>query len=483
MKRARIPVIFIILFLVVLRFFHLDADFPHNYTQYGVLYTDEGAYLNAATAHVLTGHWYVEGDFNTAVNLPIFPLFQLLSFKAFGLSLTSARLTVLFFFILLLIALYSLVKAYSNVTVALLSLLLISVNFNVFAFSRLAIMEIPMTFFVILSFLLASNRSIKRQGIFIILSGLVFVVAVLTKTSAIFALPILIYIIFKKQKPIPDKVTYCALLCSVVAAGFIVYYFILVKPYLLDYQFYHTTNLYTRTHTGPLLLARGIAKAAFYGKHMGIIIYAAGMVYSVFFFFTVKEFRRHSLIWISLLWISVYMVMIGSQSYSPPRYYTPLVIPLSISVALMIHHFLKTRIKSVQAILFIAAILISVAGNTAMVFRYILSPEYSWMAMADDIKNQIESDECANPVLLGHFSNSISLTTGIFSINDHKGTSDLRDRIEKYAPNYYVCLGPVKDDVRPVIEEYYDIERVSQYDVFNNYYTGEPVALYRLSEK
>src|SRR5215472_10011067 len=86
-------VTFFVLMIVVngLRFVHLDADFPPGVTTSRALYTDEGLYsLNAIRAS--TGRsWYVPGELNTSINLPVGPILQLGVFRISGRSLIVAR--------------------------------------------------------------------------------------------------------------------------------------------------------------------------------------------------------------------------------------------------------------------------------------------------------------------------------------------------------------------------------------------------------
>src|ERR1700761_3084068 len=71
---------------------HLNADFPnHSPWMDWAKYTDEGWYGDAAIRYFLRGNWYVAGDFNPAVALPVWPLIEGVFFSLFGVSLTVAR--------------------------------------------------------------------------------------------------------------------------------------------------------------------------------------------------------------------------------------------------------------------------------------------------------------------------------------------------------------------------------------------------------
>lgn len=473
-------VIIVIAFFVLFRFLHLEADFPHHYTNYGVLYTDEGWYSKAATSFILTGDWYVEGDFNPAVILPIFPVFQFFSFKLFGIDLSSARMTNLIFLIFLLIGLYYLIKLYTKPRVALIALLILSLNFLFFVYSRLALLELPTTFFVILSILLISNPSKKLQTVTIVLAGIVYFLALFTKTTAIFALPILFYVIWNKRLSIHQKAIQVALFCIAFGVFTSIYYFMVIRAYWPDYLVFNSLNLSARFQTNPLLMFKGLARAVFYAKSADIILYPSALFYLTWLLVWEKQFRQHALLKISLIWMVAYLLMIGLFNYVPPRYYLPLVVPISVILAIAVDHLLSAGRRPILGAILVTAVAISLAMNSFRIIHYIQAPEYSWMAMVEDLQDQIASDGYKNPVLLGHFSNSITLATGISSINDRVGTENLDFKINRYNPNYYVCLGDIDSEILRVLSEYYHTEKMTEYNVYDNYYTGEPVVMYRL---
>src|SRR5277367_4954838 len=79
--------------LLAVHFLHPGADFP-NFSPWMdyAKYTDEGWYGNAAVAYFVRGSWYVPGDFNPAVALPVWPFLEWVLFHFTGVSLAAARL-------------------------------------------------------------------------------------------------------------------------------------------------------------------------------------------------------------------------------------------------------------------------------------------------------------------------------------------------------------------------------------------------------
>ena len=74
--------------LFAAHFLHLRADFP-NFSPWMdyAKYTDEGWYGSAAVAYFIRGGWYVPGDFNPAVALPVWPFLEWILFHFTGVSL------------------------------------------------------------------------------------------------------------------------------------------------------------------------------------------------------------------------------------------------------------------------------------------------------------------------------------------------------------------------------------------------------------
>ena len=72
---------------------HLRADFPNGspWIFDWAKYTDEGWYGAAAIRAHLFGHWYMAGDFNAAVALPVWPFVEWVLFFFTGVTVEAAR--------------------------------------------------------------------------------------------------------------------------------------------------------------------------------------------------------------------------------------------------------------------------------------------------------------------------------------------------------------------------------------------------------
>jgi hypothetical protein len=122
-----------------------------------------------------------------------------------------------------------------------------------------------------------------------------------------------------------------------------------------------------------------------------------------------------------------------------------------------------------------------VAFNQWRVVQYMLYPKYSFLDMAENVGEIVRRDDrrVHEPVLLGQFANTISLVTKLPSINSRYGTRDLEWKLDRYKPRYYISLGEERD-ILNTLEKKYELERLAEYDVYDNYYSDRRVYLYGL---
>src|SRR5277367_5834840 len=151
--------------LLAVHFLHPGADFP-NFSPWMdyAKYTDEGWYGNAAVAYFIRGGWYVPGDFNPAVALPIWPFLEWVLFHFTGVSVSAARVLAVTIFGGNVALTYALVRSQAPRWAALLAAALLASNAFLYCFSRLAILEPLVIFLLLLSWFLALNlRCAKEQ--------------------------------------------------------------------------------------------------------------------------------------------------------------------------------------------------------------------------------------------------------------------------------------------------------------------------------
>ena len=165
-RRTRIIGSILVFVLIGLRLIHLGADPPASlWTESFGPFVDEGYKTLDARNLALFGetHWNEQDDYpGWLPRSPITQLSFLASFQVLGQEIESARLiTSIWFLLILLIFLWVASSSYQP-SIVYLGLILMGVNLTLFAFSRLAIFEIPITFFLLLALLTLRQLSEDR---------------------------------------------------------------------------------------------------------------------------------------------------------------------------------------------------------------------------------------------------------------------------------------------------------------------------------
>jgi 4-amino-4-deoxy-L-arabinose transferase-like glycosyltransferase len=471
--------------MVLLRLIHLEADPPGGLTPSGTLYTDEGWYGRNAVVWSLTGHWYSPGDLNLAVNYPVVPLAEALAFRLFGLSLVSARLVAVAFFCLLLASLYGLIRLYAPLWVALVACLALAVNPTLFAFSRLALNEIPTAALALASAYLGMLGARRGWPGLLPLAGAAFAGAVLAKAGW-FALPAVLYGI-ARASPGGWKAVGRNLVLWAAGLGAVLglYYLFLAWPYRQDLDYFNRIVV-ARVDLAPLALVRNGLLALYRAVRQDFLLYALCLWAGSILFLADGHFRAHPLLGVALLWAGGRWAMLATSSYQPPRYFLAFFAPLGLLLALMAQYLQEEKGGRARQWLRTGGILLLVTAlvvHWSAVFRYLARPEFTWREMCADIAQRAQEDPRQSAVLLGSLADSIALTTGLPAVNDRLGTASLTERLERYRPTHYVSIGPPPPEVAPILTARYRLELLARYDVLHNYYTGQPVHLYALIPK
>lgn len=472
-----------------LHFVHLRADFP-NFSPWDdwAKYTDEGWYGNAAIRHFQLGHWYVPGDFNPAVALPVWPSVEALVFAVTGVSLVAARGLTVAVFAAILVASWFLIRRGSRSDAAPLSasvaVLLLAANPFCFAFTRLAIIE-PILVLLTLLALLAANSlpNVVRPGgtdrlKTILALGILLPAMVLAKTTAVFLLPAIFWMLFARAacrlRPFFRIAVPSALLG--ISLWLLYFYLAVLRPgHLLDYRYLFSANAYTAIASDNFaeVITDTLSSGAWIGSSLYLLALAAIAV-------ALTQYRRaasHPLIFTLILWTAGYMAFLAYHDNIQPRYYLVIAIPLTLLLPLVVQDMLLPRIVSPTAqvvagcvIAFAtAAILLPDAYQT---LQYIRHPEYTLVHAADGISAFIAHDRSAdpthNPLLLSVSGSEISLITGLPSICDEFGTLDLPARVDRYQPGWFATWNEIKDEDMDALTPHYHVERVATFPAMDD---------------
>jgi 4-amino-4-deoxy-L-arabinose transferase-like glycosyltransferase len=454
MKRTQWIYVFWIVAIVaavVLHAVHLRADFPNNspWMDYSK-YTDEGWYGKAAIEHYVVGSWYVRGDFNPSVALPVLPALEWIVFHFTGVSLVSARLLVLGIFAVNLLLAYAIVRTQTARWAALLAVTLLATNAFLFAFSRLAILEPLLVLFLLGSWLLAlrlpqaageAQRNARLACI-----GLLLCLMILSKTTAIFIVPSTALLICHAYG---YKLWASARALLVAAAAAMLpwsaYYLIFVRPrFAYDYHYLFAVNQWER----PIAFTGWLA-AFWYAIHGSLwidtwlcIVALALLGLSAIFF---RRLWRNPVIGASLLTAAGYIFFIGWHDNMQPRYYQVVAFPLAFVVSIGFGYLLSEtratglpgRLKLPLATACATGIVLSTLLNLREIAYWTTHPEYSWVSAATQVTRYIDDHPNGKRLLLSISGDNITLVTHLPAICDDYGTWDLVQRLHAYHPGWF----------------------------------------------
>jgi hypothetical protein len=418
---------------ICLRFIKIDADFPLDVSSLGMIYTDEGWYTNGAIEKVKTGSWYKPGEQNLILNIPIIYLLQTVTFSTLGPSITSARLTIIFCFIIMLLAMFEFVRRKSNITSACVCVFLISVNYLLFAYSRFAILEIPMMCFISLSFLCAVINK-KR---FLILSILFMFIAILTKQIAVFSIPALMFLYYNRFK-----------WCSIFAVIPLVLYLFYIS--IMGGIFSEFSD-YSKFQTGRIAL--GTIFTNFMSAINNSIAFVPFIAAGILFFMPIRSLKKDKFLLFSIVWTACCFLFFPMTNYQPSRYFVMLIIPMCLSFSILISN--KKRIIA-------ATIIFTLLTNGLGISYYLIKSKYTFKDMCHSI-SAIVGDK----TLYGTMANTISLETGIKSKTK---INDLKDM------GYFVTLGS-KEEIRNILMNY-QVTTIGKCNVYNR-----KVDLFRINRR
>jgi hypothetical protein len=460
---------------------HLRADFPnHSPWMDWAKYTDEGWYGDGAIRHFQRGAWYVPGDFNPAAALPVWPLMESIVFRVTGVNVVAARGLTVAIFALILLAVYILLRRWQALAhpdrprslAPAVAVVLLAVSPFCYVFTRMAILEPMLILLTLLAMVAASylpqreeegqpfRESRIRKLLPVLALGILFPLMVLTKTTAIFLLPSIAWLIFSRAgyriKPTLKLGAPVALLAVLIWG---VYYAIVVRPHFLgDYKYLFTANAYTGITSQNFfeVLGDGLTD----GMWVGPLLYPLALLSVVISFLIKPRLLRNPLIPALLLWIAGYAAFIAYHYNLPLTLLTVVVFAKTWSGSRPLY--------SPLALICGAALATVAVTDVRQTMEYVLHPEYSFADAANRIRKIVDSDPAHSPLVLSISGSDLSLMTGLPSICDDFGTMDLDVRVKAYRPGWYVAWNQVDDDKMDALASVYRLNRVASFPALDD---------------
>lgn len=503
-KRGRaieLPLLAVAATFFILHLVHLRADFPnHSPWMDWSKYTDEGWYGDAAIRHFQRGYWYVSGDFNPAAALPVWPLVESVVFRFTGVSVVAARALTIGVFGLILFASYLLVRRWQNLSAKVterqsrslapaITVLLLAVSPFCYAFMRLAILEPMLILLTLLAMLAASYARPFEKGIgsglsstdgdrggsilALLFLGLLTPLMILTKTTAVFLLPALFWLLFARAGyRLRSFFRMFLPIAALAATVWLGYYALVVRPHFLsDYRYLFSANAYTGiTRDNAISALRDVFADGMWIGHIFFPLAVGAAVIALTF---KHRLLRNALVPALLLWVLGYVAFLTYHDNFQPRYYLVVAVPLTMLVPIVFESIWNRRnvlapLHHFAAVCAMASLAVVAVVDARQTLQFVRSPEYTFSDAADRIHQIVTSDSTHNPLLLSISGSDLSLMTGLPSICDDFGTLDLAIRVRSYRPGWFVTWNQVEDDKMGALAPLYRLRRIAAFPAMDD---------------
>ncbi len=468
--------------LAVLHAWHLRADFP-NHSPWAfdwAKYTDEGWYGNAAIRAHLLGNWYLPGDFNPAVIFPVWPFAEWVLFSFTGVKVEAARALAVACFVTSAVLSYVLLRHRGPHQgarwMALLGVTLLMTSPFLYSFSRLAILE-PMETTLTL---VAVNLAVRLKGMTKPVAGsvgvgAVFALMALTKLSALFLAPAVLWAMVQPLKSERKLAVRCALAAACAAGAVYGAWMVLIRGLglLNDYKYFYIANQY------PMPTERYWQLPALWWSLHGLLwvdhslVWLAGTIAlgSVIAWRTVwaSELRRNPVFGASIWAIAGFVMFMAVRNHPQPRYYAVPAFFLYFVVALGVQA-LVSQAGWVRKAGWVAgaAALVAAGVHGAQTIRYATHPEYTFVNATAQMAQYIDAHPNGKRLLVSISDDEITLITGLPGICDELGTEDLAPKLASYQPGWYASWNDLDPAILQDLHAHFALEQVASYGAFDD---------------
>ncbi len=465
----------------LLHAWHLRADFPNGspWLCDWAKFTDEGWYGNAAIRAHLFGNWYLAGDFNPAVAVPVWPFLEWLLFFFTGVTIEAARGLAVACFFLNLVLSYLLLRGRSPRWIALLGVTLLATSPFLYCFSRLAILE-PLQITLTLAALILAVRLPHRRRPMLgaIGIGLLFALIVLTKTTGLFLLPAVLWAMVVPLWAQRKLALRCALVMAGVAgAAFGVWMALIVSLGLLgDYRYYFFVNTYEKPAEfyWPLVSFWWSFHGLLWVDHSLILLAGAVLLAAAIAWRSAwgRKLWRDPLFGASLWAVAGYVLFMTLQNHPQPRYFAVPAFFCFFVVVLGAETLLNREGQPDLtrgfgwAIVMVAAAAACVHG--AQTIRYAAHPEYTWVDAATQLALYIDTHPNGMRLLDSISGDEITLLTQVPSLCDDFGTEDLAPKLAAYQPGWYATWDDLDPGTLEDLHSIYSLEQVASFPAFDD---------------
>ncbi len=470
-----------ILGFAALHAWHLRADFPNGspWIFDWAKYTDEGWYGAAAIRAHLFGHWYMAGDFNAAVTLPVWPFLEWVLFFFTGVTVEAARGLAVGCFFASLVLTYFLLRGSGPRWMALFGVTLAATSPYLYCFNRLAILE-PLETTLTLAMLNVAVRlpRMRRPMMASVGIGLLFALAMLTKTNAVFLAPAVGWAIAAPLWELRKLALKCVLAAGSTAAVLYGAWIALIGASGLmgDYKyFFLSANSYVKPpeFSWPLVSFWWSLHGMLWVDHSLVLLAGALVVGATFARRTGwgRRMRRDPVFGAAILGILGFVLFMTVQNHPQPRYFAVPAFLVCIVVALGAGTFAEQAGWAQRLGWIAVAASATVAGvHGWSTIGYATHPEYTLVNAATQLTQYIDTHPNGKRLMVATSGDEITLITGLPAICDELSTDDLADKVSRYEPGWFATWNEVDPSTLVDLHTRYSLEQVASFSALDDPY-------------
>lgn len=331
-SKRNLYLICIVTISAVLRLTSLNADPPSDFDPGFIC--DEGWWVHNSRNFALYGKFILD-DFNQSLFLGYpYALLTTFFFRLFGVSFFTMRLTSALFGILIPPILYYIFRKDKEIAYG--TSFLAAFSYYIISFSRVALTDITMLFFMILGFYFMFQREHEKMYDFF-LAGVFLGLAVATKpyASPVILCWLLLVFIKNKKQSIKKTLFLFAGLAIPLLTGFYFFIFPYFDKFMMLYTRYNDSN-------APQGILRGLRNAfefSYYFKGKTLVparfISCEPFIFILGFFGVSRSIKSglfpikdHVVKWGFLIWLFVSMLFLAPMIYKPDRRFVIFFLPL-----------------------------------------------------------------------------------------------------------------------------------------------------------
>jgi hypothetical protein len=332
--------------LFVLRFVHLGADPPDDWTRTSLGYmSDPGGYAHNARNKVLWGDWKND-NWNRMYASWIPHWATYLSFVIFGPGVASMNAVPVFFSCLLLLFFFLILRKNCGLSFALIGTLLLGVNYIYSAFSQVAARATPMLFFVVLA-LYFLNRRDQPRTLDLLLAGAMCFLAFMSKATLLHALPavflgVVAYVFFQNSARFLAGLRTGLYFLLGLGGVAVLWLLTIFLPHVEDFSDFAASNLFWLTQGYQDFLKMFWMRPLFFFMDAPLLTLLSSLALLGLAYKALTAPRQLSLLsWVSGFWVVSNTVYFSVIQYRAARHLMPVIVPIVLLALGLLHDLFR----------------------------------------------------------------------------------------------------------------------------------------------